>query len=43
MGITTAVLPAGPHTVKWTDNAAGALERSGPINSTGVVAAIATG
>ncbi len=43
MGVTTAVLPAGPHTVKWTDNATGALERSGPINSTGVVAAIATG
>lgn len=43
MGITTAVLPAGPHTVKWADNGAGALERSGPINSTGVVAAIATG
>jgi hypothetical protein len=42
MGITAEVLAAGPHTIKWTDQGGSAILQSGPVNSTGVLAGIAT-
>jgi hypothetical protein len=43
MGITAEVLAAGTHTIKWTDQGGTAILQSGPINSTGILAGIATG
>jgi hypothetical protein len=43
MGITSSVLAAGTHTVTWEDNGDVNVLQSGPVNSTGLVGAIATG
>jgi hypothetical protein len=43
MGITSSVLAAGSHTVTWEDNGDANVLQSGPVNFTGLVAAIATG